>query len=344
MQDGTNVNIDMSDDLSQVEDLFSYLYSDDPNVYIRSKDNLNKLIKSYNKNTTVSFIGAGTSKPLGISDWETLMRSLFEKASSSGFSSNFPNKPQRWPQLAQEIFEYFKNNGTPEKYFDTISQKMMPRNNTTTLTLVKMVLALNVHLTTNFDNSIENAYKFLDYLSKHFKRQELKKRYGLNYLPDFQLHLKTDDSLIYYLHGNINNNTYILKKSDYDTFYPTVSGSQDSVDSLENFLKDCYKNCHIVFFGLSFHDYYVKEFFLNLAKEIEREDKIVSGFYTQSGQSYPGKDIEHFLITDAGILDEYEGRTHDFFQEINIYSIIYKSGKHIFLEKFFEGLAQRINP
>jgi hypothetical protein len=331
-------------DQSIVEDLYSYLYSDskDPNIFSRSKNNLETLINLFNKDKMVSFVGAGTSKPLEISDWNNLMDDLYNEARNRGFEGSFKNNPKEWPQLAQEIYEYLEIKGNIDLYFSIIAKKMSPKNNTTTLTLIKMVLAIDLHLTTNFDNSIENAYRFLDYMSTRYKKSEFRKDYQIYCLPDFPLIQITKSlGLICYLHGRDNKKIYILKKDDYETFYPSVSNSQDSVDCLENFLKECYKRSSIIFIGFSFRDYYVKEFFFKLAKEIERENKIIIDFFDKSGQSYKDRDIRHFLIVDPEILKEYENKAHDIFENFNIYPIIYKEGEHIFLEKLFEKLSLR---
>jgi len=332
--------------LSYVEDLSFYLHNDmgDPEIYNQSKKNLETLIELYNRATTVSFIGAGTSIPLGISDWEKLMRDLFEKAVASGYKGSFSTDPREWPQLAQQIYEYYESGGNLGAYFTTLSRGMTPRNNTTTLTLVKIVLAGNVHLTTNFDSSIENAYMFLDYLSRHYKTENLRKEYKLFFLPDFQIPIaKTSNCFIYYLHGSRDKSTYILKKSDYDIFYPSVSSSKNSVDSLENFLKGIYKNYCIVFVGFSFSDLYVRDFFFKLAKQIEKENKITGDFYNQSGQVYEVKKLKHFLIVDSKVSKDYGRKFHDTFQTFNIYPIIYKDGEHIFLERLYENLSLGIS-
>lgn len=353
-QDGSNIDVNVDDTtsfeqshpgvLNQVEDLSNFLYNEKgkQEIYTQSLKNLNTLEKTYDDGKMVSFIGAGTSKPLGISDWEDLMKELCEKAKDDGFNIKLSGDTCEWPQTAQDIYDHFDKNGNTKIYFDTISKNMTAKHNTTAGTLLKLVLAFDIHLTTNFDNSIEHAYKFYDYLSRQQGNQDLKKDYKTHYLPNFESNSTASDSgLICYLHGNIQNKQYILKKNEYETFYPSISGSSNGVDHLEIFLKKQYMNNNIIFLGFSFDDYYVREFFFKLAKVIERENKIVSDLYNDSEQSHRTKNIKHFLLISDNVLKVHSLKIHDVFQEFNIYPIVYKSGHHVFLERLCEVLSQR---
>jgi len=58
-----------------VIELSDYLFNDreSPEIFRKSKDNLDKVINLYNRTNMVSFVGAGTSKPLGISKSNVLL-------------------------------------------------------------------------------------------------------------------------------------------------------------------------------------------------------------------------------------------------------------------------------
>lgn len=347
-----------ADDYSNIKNLENDLYSDisNPNILKKSLRNLSNLISTYNRDKMVSFIGAGTSKPLGISDWEELMKTLCVEANKKGFTKNFEDFSDNtdiWPSLAQDIFNYLKSENKISVYFDVLKKNMVPKINSTTLTLVKLILALNFHLTTNFDNSIEYAYTFLNYLFDYVGAKEKNIVYTKYFIPDFSpFFLKKQEASICYLHGNVDKDIYILKKQDYEKYYPSVSNTKSDSKSLEleDFLKLCYKNKYIIFIGFSFQDYYVREFFFNLSKEIEREQKIATELYMESGNVYPEKEIKHYLVIDEEILRFYSEKfgnkkdrnlLHDNFEKYNIYVIIYKKEDYIFLEKLFEFLSQR---
>ncbi len=350
-QDGSNIDVDVNDTtsfeqshpevLNQVEDLSSFLYNEKgkQEIFMQSLKNLYTLQETYDYKKMVSFIGAGTSKPLGISDWEDLMKELRKKAEDDGFNIKIPKGPYEWPQAAQDIYDHFNKNGNINTYLDTISKNMTAKYNTTSMTLVNLVLAFNIHLTTNFDNSIEHAYTFLSGLPGE---NVFKKNFEQHYLPDFEYKPTAGDSdLIYYLHGNTNTNTYIFKKSDYEMFYPRISGTTGSPDSLENFLKERYKYNNILFVGFSFSDYYVRKLFFGFAEEVERDNKKFTDFCNQSEQPYRAKEIRHFLVIDAKTMEANKEITHDILPRYNIYPIIYKDGNHVFIEKLGKTLSKR---
>ena len=135
-----------SDKLSRVDNLYSYLHIDKTNaeIYRRSKENLEQLFNMYNRTNMVSFIGAGTSKPLGIPDWEPLMNDLCAKAEIKGFNGELPNAQKEWPQFAQDIYDYLKEHGYSDHYFKTILSNMILKITSTTATLENLVLALDV--------------------------------------------------------------------------------------------------------------------------------------------------------------------------------------------------------
>lgn len=275
------------------------------------------------------------------------MQELCSKANEAGFRRKFKeyeNNPNEWPNLAQEIFDHLKSINMTPAYYDVIRQNMIPRFNSTNLTLIKMIMAIDIHLTTNFDAAIENAYEFLKYMFNRFEIEGRHLDYDKYYIPDFcPFELGQKKGAICYLHGNADKNIFILKKEDYDKYYPSVSHKGFSDSSLEEFLKICYKNKTIIFIGFSFHDYYLKEYFFNLAKNIELEHKVSSGFYQESGKSYSGREANHFLLIDEETARKHMSidNIHDHFNEFNICVIIYKKSEHIFLERFFEFLIQR---
>jgi len=153
MVDSTALKGSGSDELSRVDDLYSYLHRDKTNNKIdsRSKENLEHLLKMYNRTNMVSFIGTGTSKALGISDWERLMSRLCAKAKELGFNGKLPNVKKEWPQFAQDIYDYLIETECSDHYFNTILSSMIPTITSTNATLENLVLALDVHLTTNFE-------------------------------------------------------------------------------------------------------------------------------------------------------------------------------------------------
>ena len=97
-----------------------------------------------------------------------------------------------------------------------------------------------------------------------------------------------------------------------------------------------------LFIGFSFSDYYVKEFFFNLAKQIGKEDLINAKFVSESGQVHRERIIKHYLIIDEDneYFKKYQDKIFDELNQFNIYPVIYKKEQHIFLEYLFDKLSQ----
>lgn len=321
-------------------DLYNLLYSNPENVEIhnRSKKNLEDLIKIYNKKTMISFVGAGTSEPLGISDWNNLIKELQKLAKVKNFIGELPNNYEKYSEFVQEIFDFLKEKKCEKEYFNCIANKMSPSYNTTSLTLVNLILAIDTHLTTNFDNSIQYAYKFIEELSRYFQQPSLHKSCTSHFLPDFPYDKNENNKgRICYLHGNKDKNLYILKQNDYDQYYPSISLTNEPIPHLENFLSHCYRKYNIVFIGFSFRDKYVKKLFIKLAKDIESENKRIDEHYAEGGSRYASDQPRHFFVIDSEVIKEI-GENILKFEEINIFPIIYQEGKHIFLQRLFEEL------
>lgn len=323
-----------------IDDPLNYLWNKEQ-IFPQNKENYELLLRSFNKTEFVSFIGAGVSKPLGISDWDNLIDDLCKVANELGFKDTIPTDKNKYPDFAEKLFDFLREKNRQPLYFDTITKRMTPHFNSTSLTLVYMTLSLDVHLTTNFDRSIEYAYHFIVDFSKFSSSSNKYEKPSLYYLSD--LNTASNGPRIYYLHGSVNEKTYILKKSDYDMFYPSVSKQKISaVKKLEDCLKNFYKYKNIIFIGFSFEDPYVKKFFFDLAKEVEREHRATSSFYSQSGQSCSHREIKHFLLIEEGnkFIEEYNNEFFSKLKNYNLYPVVYQKNKHIFLECLFKKLIQ----
>jgi len=249
------------------------------------------------------------------------------------------SNPEQWPELADCIYYELKKNSKERMFNTKIKERMTPVINTTTLSIIKVILATKIQLTTNFDNSIESAYEFLEYLYKITKNVTFNKP-QIKCVPDFGAYSDNSRNIIYYLHGNIKDDIYILRKTHYDMYYPSVSGKGNCC--IEDCLKHYFKNKSIVFIGFSFSDKYIKQYVFNLSKEIERNNMINANMFDQYGKVYTPENIRHYLLIDSEN-DEYKKIKDEIFNEYKdyyIYPIVYKSNKHIFIEKVFELLSQ----
>ena len=307
-------------------------------TFSQNRNNYELLVSSFNRSEFVSFTGAGVSKPLGISDWDNLIDDLLKEANQIGFNESKPNDKREYPGFVESIFKVFEKAGKPALYFDTITNRMVPSINSTSLTLVYLILSLDIHLTTNFDVSIELAYRYLRQTHNFLSGEP-----SLYSLKDLDTSSKGPS--IYYLHGSVNEGIYILKKSDYDMYYPSVSKLPGvSTRGLETCLKYFYEHKNIIFIGCSFEDPYVRSFFFDLAKEVEKERLLTNGFYGQGGQSCSYRDLRHFLLIEESntFITDYGNEMFAKLKEYNIYPVIYQKDKHIFLEYVFKRLSGRL--
>jgi len=321
------------------EDLINYIEPIQKNT-----ENLNKLIENYSSEKTVAFVGSGVSDPLGIVDWKGLLKELINHCEMN-FQNNSKQEldnSEQWPELADKIYYELQSKQKERLFYSVIRNKMVPSNNTTTLTLVKMIIAIKICLTTNFDRSIESAYEALDYLSKYLGNKEYGKPL-IKYVPNFGEYLSQSKGIIYYLHGNISEDIYILRKTHYDKYYPSVSRMNGGSTSIEDCLKYFFKNKNIIFIGFSFADKYIRQYLLKLAKEIERENMINSSLFNEHGKVYNREQILHFLLIDSenNIWQKMQEQIFSEYEKYFILPIIYKSKKHIFIEKLFEYLSRR---
>ena len=304
--------------------------------------NYDLLIGSFSRSDFVSFTGAGVSKALGIKDWEELLSELLSAASALGFAESKPVDKGRYPEYAERLFRYLDGKGRKALYFDTIIRHMDLHISSTSPTLIYLSLCVDTHLTTNFDRSLEHAYSFVKYLAEYLDARGMSRHPQLCYLDN--LVANSRNPAILYLHGSINQQVYILKESDYERYYPSVSFREgDSIRGLEDCLKYYYSGKSILFIGFSFEDPYLQKYFFNLAKEMNREAESIQKHFSEAGKTIADKYIRHFLLIDENnsFVRNYRNKIFSELQEYNIYPIIYKTGEHIFLEHLFKMLANK---
>jgi hypothetical protein len=306
--------------------------------------NYKLLIEEWNKFQSVSFVGAGTSVPLGIGDWETLAKNLKEYV-----SQNYPecineeelNNKQDLPSYFERLFKIFEARNQKNEFHEIVFRKMEPLYNSTSLTLIKMILVINLHITTNFDSSIEKAYLFLEYLADFFgaKGNKKFKTHSIPNLPSF-LEIDRDkyDHLLY-LHGKKRSN-YVLRMSDYEKFYLSDNNNGEYSKHIEETLKSYIKHTSLFFIGFSFNDIRVKNALFRLIAEIRRDRLIEADFTGVSQPSTP----KHFLLVSDSSTNYKKGAWRYFFEEFekqDIYPIIYEEDNHIFLEHLFDYLKSQ---
>jgi len=284
------------------------------------KKNFEELLRTFDKGTFIPFIGAGPSSILGPPDWRHLLKKM---ASSSNFKirlrKNFEGSidyPKAFSHLYKKFKEAKKNSSDFFKaLFDNVKLDKAGFNPL----YLRIWRFFKLCVTTNFDEALRNAYT--EYTEIKKSKTEIKLReYYFNWVK-----MDNFENSIVYLHGHKDINFAIVKKEDYDYFYPSVS-QKIGIPILENFLERIYKEKTIIFIGFSFSDYYIREFFLHLAKN--------------------GKELcrKHFWITNdtcsfytkEKILNFYE-----YWEQFNIFPIVYNHKYDIFVEELIALAGKR---
>ena len=278
---------------------------------VDNRKNLKYLLDNYNNLKLVSFIGAGASTSLGIPDWDILMKDMikeFVNDKEIKFDCKYLIENKEWIDLAQKIYDFLKNDNKQKLFEKFLVEKMNPTKNTTTLSLIKMILVINEHITTNFDNSIDYAYKFMNFLNKNYYNKE-EYDFNTHYIPDLDYNRPTNDINIFYIHGNAKKRIFVIKKEDYEIFYPSDSLKPKEVSNtvIEDCLKYFYKKYNILFIGFKFSDKYLKKYFFRTLPQIIKNENEANKRFLQ-GQDIPERIYKHFwLISENNQLKSVKG-------------------------------------
>jgi len=315
----------------------------------KSYTNLISLFKDYSENKTVAFIGAGMSIPLDIPGWKDLMERLLDKCSTR-FKNKYKKKlglgPKAYPELADDIFKSLKRRQKAAEFYDEIRQMMDPQVISHTQTHEKIVATTNIQLTTNFDSAIDQTYKHFRDLGDRIADEKLKISPNVFSIYNNEIERPPDSSKgnIYYLHADMQSDFYILRKCDYNRYYPNVSKKKaGSQNCIIHCLRTFYQFNNIVFIGFSFDDNYVKECFYAIAKQVQLEYEESQNRYDIACRPGPRKNqIRHYLLVSENTAKDWlQKNSISIFKEfepLNIYPIIYSKNRHLFIYDLFNKL------
>jgi hypothetical protein len=319
--------------------------------------NLKLLHSTYlgNPDRIVSFVGAGVSIPLGVGDWSTLMRELVK--STPNVHAKYPSLGEerstigadQYPRIADEILQELGANS--ELFMDKIKLLTQHSTMTSSAPLEALVLAVRIHLTTNFEKCIETTYDHLNEISQDlgvFGRTPTV-RY---YTQALQFRTNSHEDWICYLHADLFNDIYILAESDYQTIYKHAGGANDVHGCITQF----YTDHHLLFVGCSFADPFVLDCIRSISEEQRRSNQRYQSQFSFHRKTFQPNDQAHFLLIDSGtsntkwqellrpgkhgeeasLMVDY----FDYWQRLGVHPIVYKPGKHVFLEWLFKDLRR----
>ena len=257
----------------------------------------------------VVFAGAGIVAGTGIPDsWKELLVALGKE---SGIDT-VGKCEEDYPDIAQEIYEKMVQHGKEQRYDEIINESLSPTEAPYSVSGMEIVDTTKWVVTTNFDNIIEASFRRIAEI-----RSETCK-INIRSLPRLDVDRRSAKEKLTYLHGSAHTNYIILRRDQYDNYYPSVSG-KNGPRCLENYLEYVYKNRTIVFVGFSFLDRYIRECFKNIYARISWQDEDAARRF--SYQKIMPKIPRHYALIRKPREDDYEKR-ENYKKRLNIYEEI----------------------
>ena len=220
------------------------------------------------------FVGSGVSDLLGIKTWDDILKKMKREYDSNEDVSEKVIKEEGHATIAQKIY----NEKNDDFYRKFMKRQFLPEKAFHYSLHIKILSTFNTILTTNYDASFEDALKDLNYYMK--KCCCSPKKWEIQKLPSLKMSKMNSKPQLVYLHGNNKAEKYVFLEREYELFYPSYYGKQDS-SRLEDFLKGIFREFTLVFIGFSFNDKVFRDFLIGSLKQIRNERKrmeLVKGF------------------------------------------------------------------
>jgi hypothetical protein len=207
----------------------------DDHWYIRNEKRFEQLLGQISEGNTVPFVGAGISAQIGFPSWK---KHLIDQGKTSGINAkhvtSLLNKGQ-YEKLIEEIESKGYRDAFLREIKDIFSEKLEPND---TFRLITDLFPNKV-LTTNYDQTLEQAYKT-------FKSSKIQIIESSNILENLDY---TRTSVIK-LHGDINYPPKcIISKRQYEDAYG--NGSLDLTKPIPTLLKFYFETKSLLFLGCS---------------------------------------------------------------------------------------------
>ncbi len=301
-----------------------------------NKENLTSLLKEYNPDQHIAFIGSGINTTINDIPNYSL---LFNKLCNGIYNEKDNNKIN--PDSFSRLYENYNDiENFDRKVFDIIT----PKNTSGSMTSIDITRAFNCFVTTNYHEPIEEAFK-----KKQIIAQESPAELKLFYFSFPTTLGQPSKHTLTYLHGNSAIGFCILRQKDYEYFYPSLYQKHLGVYVLENSLFDIFTKKSVVFLGCSLEkhikeylNYLINKKINQMNQKINREKKLICNTHYWINNDI---DINQYL---RGIpkqekenkYKEYENKYFENFARIKIKPIIY-TGYHIFIEDICKLLIHK---
>jgi hypothetical protein len=301
------------------QELEKKLYNNETN-----RENYLSLKASYNPDNFIAFLGSGINCSIkDIPDWPHLYQYLckqYDKNIEEG-----DDHPVKFANLFSSI-------DVKDNFEDNVFNMTRSRDTSGSLSYMPIVRAFDCFITTNFNDPIEIAFE---------EKQKIKEQTAILKKYYFRFPASTNDTLTY-LHGSEDIGFCLLRKKDYEYFYPSLYEKDLGVYVLEKSWEKILTQFTTVFLGSSI-EYHIQKYIEFLKIKLENntnEKRKVNNHYWIT--SYEGT-LKRFMVSndlmdaqkDKSKYDEEFFRKYD---QINIKPILYEGG-HLFIEKLCDNLA-----
>ncbi|WP_321421720.1 SIR2 family protein [uncultured Methanobacterium sp.] len=242
---------------------------------IKNREVLKKTYDENKKNVAV-FVGAGGSNILGINMWDEVLENMRKKFQPDINEIDFKEKIKclGYAKTASEIY----HSTSHSEYISFMREEFRHKRAYHYSIHIKILSIFNVIVTTNYDNTFEEALNDLEYYLKRCRCNNPLK-WEINKLEKFNhdMHEKSRPPHLVYLHCNLENDEFIFIEEEYKKHYPTYF-EEDGPSKLESFLEYLLGTFSIIFIGFSFNDDIFTKFYKDTINNliIKKEENIAS--------------------------------------------------------------------
>ncbi|MGH7800440.1 MAG: SIR2 family protein [Thermodesulfobacteriota bacterium] len=262
---------------------------------------LRNTIKTSKK--VAAFVGAGTSRVLGIKTWRDVLSEMAE-AFEVDFDVIDQIKRHGYSKTASIIFNT-KND--LDFYLNFLSSQFVPTSGTHYSVHFKILNTFKVVLTTNYDTSFESVHADINRAleMRGVQRESL----GIQKLPNFRVtDIHMNPTTIVYLHGNNDDRVFIFREEEYMNYYPSIYNSGNMNSPLESFIRDICREFTLVFIGFSFDDQDFVSFYKRVLKEEFISEKEI--FLKLYNKEHPVSELpKHYAVISEEDIKETVSKT-----------------------------------
>jgi len=329
------------------------------------KRRINVLESAFREGRLIPFIGAGASVICGISLWDDVMRDIEKNVTevlgvSCGYKErleskigeicvqlkeNRNNKSEKVLEMlekvcdvyfapgykdnirrASEIWDICKRRGKLKGLLGILEKAFAVKHHSTTITLVKLVRVFNEVITVNYDETLENAWRFISKTETVEKIPWLEsyRAYGVSSIKYGYVNRNKSLFSIFHIHGVKNDfysQEFVFTEEQYDKYY---SGE------IRDFLSQIVRDYSLLFIGFSFEDYKFRKLFLDVLRDLRKGGGDYSEFVSEHRP--------HFLFLDENVYFERIDKQKIHFEKNKIEIMVYNKNEHIFIEKLLDHL------